>query len=194
MAKRIAVYCASSMQIAQSYFDHASEIAKRIAHSGHHIVYGGGSSGLMGAIADSVLANNGRITGVIPQFMKEVEWDHPGVTEMIYTQTMAERKEKMLEDIDIALALPGGSGTFEEIFEAITLKRLGLIATEIMFYNQDGFYDAMKAMFDRAVTDKFMTIDHVKAIQFFDNPDGLLKAINLTREKEFFDIKTAVLR
>lgn len=194
MGKRIAVYCASSMQLAQHYFDHATEIATAISKAGHHIVFGGGSSGLMGAVADAAIAQNGKITGVIPQFMKEVEWDHPGVTDMIYTETMAERKEKMLEDVDIALALPGGSGTFEEIFEAITLKRLGQIHAEIMFYNQDGFYDAMNAMFVRTVADKFMTEDHLKAIQFFDNQIDLMQAINTQSEQQFFDIQTAVVR
>lgn len=194
MSKRIAVYCASSMQIPKAYFDHAKEIASQISKNGHHIIYGGGSSGLMGEVADAVIENGGKITGVIPNFMKEVEWNHAGVEDMIFTETMAERKEKMLENVDIALALPGGSGTFEEIFEAITLKRLGQISSEIMFYNQNGFYDPMQAMLGRAVSDRFMSEDHLNAIQFYANRVDLVAAINNPINKEYFDIHKAVVR
>jgi len=111
-SKRICVYCASSAKVPEKYFIDTKILATKLAQDGHHIIYGGGAVGLMGALADSVLRAGGAITGIMPEFMKEVEWNHPGVTDMIYTKTMAERKEKLIENVDIALALPGGSGTY----------------------------------------------------------------------------------
>lgn len=194
MSKRVCIYCASSTQVAQAYFEHAQTIASRLVDEGYHIVYGGGAVGLMGIVADTVIAKGGRITGVIPQFMKQVEWDHPGVTDMIYTETMAERKELLLKDAHVALALPGGSGTFEEIFEAITMKRLGQISTDIVFYNQNGYYDPMKAMLEKAISEKFMTPNHMEQINFFDNIDKLITFISAHSNNELLDINAAVVR
>lgn len=194
MSKRVCIYCASSTQIAQAYFEHAQTIASRLVDGDHHIVYGGGAVGLMGAVADTVIAKGGRITGVIPQFMKEVEWDHPGVTDMIFTETMAERKELLLKDAHVALALPGGSGTFEEIFEAITMKRLAQISTTIVFYNQNGYYNPMKAMLEKSVYEKFMTPQHMEQINFFDDIDTLINFINTHSSNELLDINAAVVR
>lgn len=194
MSKRVCIYCASSTQIASAYFEHTQTITSRLVEKGHHIVYGGGEVGLMGMVADTVIANGGRITGVMPQFMKQVEWDHPGVTDMIFTETMAERKELLLKDAHVALALPGGSGTFEEIFEAITMKRLGLISTDIVFYNQNGYYDPMKAMLDKAISEKFMTLQHQEQINFFDDIDSLIDFINAHSNSELLDINAAVVR
>jgi len=192
--KRICVYCASSMKVPEKYFIDTKLIATQLANHGHHIVYGGGAVGLMGALADSIIEAGGSITGVMPNFMKDVEWNHPDVSDMVYTETMAERKEKLIEYVDVALALPGGSGTYEEIMEAITLKRLGQISARIIFYNQDGFYDHMKAMFDRAVQDNFMTKDHLSFITFESYIEGLLDTINAASEDELVDIQTAVVR
>lgn len=194
MAKRVTVYCASSTKVPQAYFDDAKEITAQLVDGGHHIIYGGGAAGLMGAVADTVIKKGGQITGVIPEFMKQVEWDHPGVRDMITTETMARRKEIMLEDSNVALALPGGSGTYEEIFEAITLKRLGIISTDIIFYNQGGFYDPMKAMFEKAVSEKFMTPNHIKQIHFFGQIDPLMHHINTSNEADLLDINSAVVR
>lgn len=192
--KRICVYCASSMKVPEKYFLDTKLIATKLANHGHHIVYGGGAVGLMGALADSILEEGGSITGVMPKFMKEVEWNHPGVTDMIYTETMAERKEKLIENVDVALALPGGSGTYEEIMEAITLKRLGQISAKILFYNQDGFYDPMLAMFENAVKDNFMTEKHLSAIQFESSVESLIETINMEAKDDLVDIQTAVVR
>lgn len=192
--KRICVYCASSMKVPRKYFDDTKQIAIKLAQHNHHVVYGGGAVGLMGALADSILNEGGTITGVMPKFMKEVEWNHPGVTDMIYTETMAERKEKLIENVDIALALPGGSGTYEEIMEAITLKRLGQISAKIIFYNQDGFYDPMLAMFENAVKDNFMTENHLSFLQFESSIEDLIETINMEVEDELVDIQTAVVR
>lgn len=119
---QVCVYCASSAKIHQDYFKATDLLAKELVKNGFSVVFGGGSSGLMGQLADSVLEAGGNIKGIMPQFMNEVEWGHRGVSDFVYTQTMHERKAKFLEGTDALIALPGGTGTFEELFEAITLK------------------------------------------------------------------------
>lgn len=122
---RICVYCASSSKIDQAYFDATERLSKILVKSDVEVVYGGGGHGLMGKLADTVLAEGGKIKGIMPQFMNEVEWAHKKVTDMEFTATMHERKSKFLENTDALIALPGGTGTLEELLEAITLKRLG---------------------------------------------------------------------
>jgi len=193
MSKQVCVYCASSQQIAFKYFEHTREITESIVRSGHHIIYGGGASGLMGEVADTAIQHNGRIVGVMPHFMKQVEWNHPGVTEMIYVDTMAARKERMIEGTDVFLALPGGTGTLEEIIEVITLKRLGQTSASIIFYNQDGYYNAMHEMISRCVSEKFMSPSHLSMIHFVDNQADLMALVNAKAET-MIDINSAVVR
>jgi uncharacterized protein (TIGR00730 family) len=194
MSKRICVYCASSEKVPSKYFDDTKKIAAELVAGNHHVVYGGGAVGLMGTLADTVIDSKGKITGIMPSFMKEVEWNHPRVTDMVYTDTMAQRKEMLLEGADIALSLPGGCGTYEEFMEAITLKRLGLIGTDIVFYNQDGFYEPIKQLFEQAVNENFMTADHMNGIKFFDTVDTLMYYINHESKLIQNDINEAVVR
>ena len=152
----ICVYCASSSQINPTYFDAAEKLGKILSDNNLQLVYGGGSVGLMGQIADTMLAAGGRVTGVIPQFMCEQEWDHNGLTELIITETMHERKEKMAFMSDAAVALPGGCGTFEELLEVITWKQLGIFTKPIIIVNIDGYYDPLIEMLNRAIEQNFM--------------------------------------
>ena len=112
---QICVYCASSAQIHPEYFKATETLAHIFAKNKVQVVFGGGSSGLMGQLADGVLAAGGQIKGIMPQFMNEVEWGHRGVSDFVYTETMHERKAKFLEGTDALVALPGGPGTFEEL-------------------------------------------------------------------------------
>jgi len=193
MPKQICIYCASSQQVAQEYFLHTREITASILSAGHYIIYGGGASGLMGAVADTAIAHGGRVIGVMPHFMKAVEWNHPGVTEMIYVDTMAERKMRMIQGTDVFIALPGGTGTLEEIIEAITLKRLGQTHARIIFYNQNGYYDAMRDMLVRSVANKFMASAHLDMIHFVSTQQDLIRLVNAESEA-IIDINTAVVR
>lgn len=193
MSKQVCIYCASSQQVAAKYFQHTREITESIVKSGHHIIYGGGASGLMGEVADTAIEHNGRIIGVMPHFMKEVEWNHPGVTEMIYVETMAARKERMIEGTDVFIALPGGTGTLEEIIEVITLKRLGQISASIIMYNQDGYYNSMRNMISHAVEEKFMSPSHLSMIHFVNSQAELIKLVNAEAESTI-DINSAVVR
>ena len=149
--KQICVYCSSSNQIAKEYFDDARVLARHLVQQDITLVYGGGSSGLMGCLADEVLTHKGRVIGIIPDFMKQVEWAHTGVTELHVVGDMHERKKKFLDGTDALVALPGGCGTLEELLEVITLKRLGLYSKPIIIVNLNGFYDPLLEMLQRCI-------------------------------------------
>jgi len=173
----ICVYCASSTKINSVYFDAAQHLGEIIAKAGMQLVYGGGSLGLMGTIADSVLASGGQVTGVIPHFMCEQEWGHQGLTELIKTKTMHERKEKMAMMSDAAVALPGGCGTLEELLEVITWKQLGIFTKPIIIVNILGYYDSLIEMLHRAVEENFMRDMHRNIWTVVDHPQDVLPAI-----------------
>ncbi|HEX3758238.1 MAG TPA: TIGR00730 family Rossman fold protein [Kofleriaceae bacterium] len=174
---RICVYCASSAKIDPAYFDATERLARELVAAGAEIVYGGGSSGLMGRLADTVLDLGGRIKGIMPRFMNEVEWAHRRVTDFELTDTMHERKARFLEGIDGVVALPGGTGTLEELLEAITLKRLGQLTQPIVIVNTRGFYDPLREMLDRCVREQFMHDRHRELWTFVDEPEQVLPAI-----------------
>jgi len=173
----ICVYCASSGRISDVYFEATERLAREFVQAGVFVVYGGGASGLMGRLADTVLAEGGKIRGVIPGFMDKIEWTHPGLTEVVVTETMHERKMKFLDGTDALVALPGGTGTFEELLEAITLKRLGLLTIPIVILNTTGYYAPLREMFEKAIRENFMRDKHRQMWTFIDEPEGVLPAI-----------------
>ncbi len=175
--KRITIYCASSAHINQIYFDAAEKLGELLVKNNYEIVFGGGSSGLMGKLADAVLANNGKIIGIMPHFMNEVEWGHKGVSEFIYTDTMAQRKNKLIENSEGVVALPGGCGTLEELLEVITFKRLGLFSKPIVILNTKGYYDPLKQMLERSVEENFMQAQHLDMWQFVDEPEHVIESL-----------------
>lgn len=175
--KRITIYCASSAQIAPKYFEAAERLTKILVAQNIEIVCGGGANGLMGKLADTCLASGGKITGIMPHFMKAVEWNHPGIENLIWTETMSERKLLLLENIDALVALPGGTGTLEELFEAITLKRLGKFLKPIIILNTDGYYDDLKRMLNKCIDENFMAKDNLLIWNFVDEPEDVLPAI-----------------
>ena len=156
---KICVFGASSRDLEQGYFDEAFALGAELARRGHTIVFGGGASGLMGATARGAKSRGGRLIGIAPKF-----FDEPGILdkdcdEMIFTETMSERK-KAMEDMSEAFITPaGGIGTFEEFFEALTLKQLGRHAKAMAVLNTLGYYDALEAMVQRAVDERFLTAD-----------------------------------
>lgn len=173
----ICVYCASSTKVDATYFAAAEKLGKLLANSGLELVYGGGSIGLMGRIADAVLEAGGKVTGVIPRFMCEQEWDHNGLTELIMTETMHERKEKMAFMSDAAVALPGGCGTFEELLEVITWKQLGIFTKPIIIVNINGYYDPLIEMLNRAIEQNFMRDLHRAIWTVVNSAEEVLPAI-----------------
>jgi uncharacterized protein (TIGR00730 family) len=175
--QRICVYCASSSKIDESYFVAAQNLGVIIASNNLQLVYGGGSVGLMGAVANAVLANGGAVVGVIPQFMCEQEWNHTGLNELIVTETMHERKEKMAFMSDAAIALPGGCGTLEELLEVITWKQLGLFTKPIVIVNINGFFDPLIEMLQRAIRQNFMREQHGSIWSVVQSVDEVMEAI-----------------
>jgi hypothetical protein len=175
---RICIYCASSSKIDEVYFEATERLAMILVHSNVQVVYGGGGQGLMGKLADTVLAEGGKIKGIMPQFMNEVEWAHKKVTDFEFTHTMHERKAKFLENIDALIALPGGTGTLEELLEAITLKRLGQFTKPIIILNTNGYYDPLKMMLERCVSENFLRPIHAEMWTFVQQPEEVITAIN----------------
>ena len=173
----ICVYCASSAKVAAKYFAAAESLGKEMAANGDTLVFGGGSLGLMGKIADSMLANGGHVKGVLPRFMEEVEWGHKGISEMVLVEDMHERKKLLVKDVDAVVALPGGCGTLEELSEIITLKRLGKFTKPIVILNLDGFYEPLRMLLDKMIEEKFMRVEHRDMYTFVNDVAGVIPAI-----------------
>ncbi|NDV47311.1 TIGR00730 family Rossman fold protein [Paludibacter sp. 221] len=173
----ICVYCGSSTQVDSLFFDTAAELGKIFAENEIKLIYGGGSVGLMGTIADSTLAAGGKATGIIPRFMYEENWCHTNLSELVIVETMHERKQKMVQMADALVALPGGCGTMEELFEAITWKQLGLITKPIVIVNVDDYYTPLLKMLTSAADKNFMREKHLQMWQVVTSPDEVLPAI-----------------
>jgi len=174
---RICVYAASSSQTDPAYRDAAFRLGELLADAQCTVVYGGGSAGSMGAVADGALSNGGQVIGVLPKFMADLEWGHPGLTRLELVEDMRERKHRLLADSDAVVALPGGCGTLEELFEAITLKRLGLYFKPIVLLNTRGYYDARQAFLERMIEERFMNPEHAAMWSVAAEPGDVLPAI-----------------
>ena len=158
--KNVCVYSASSTKIAPVYFAVAEELGQLLALRGINLINGAGSIGLMAATSNACLEAGGTVTGVIPHFMVEQNWHHKGLTQLIETETMHERKQTMAELSDGIIALPGGCGTMEELLEIITWKQLGIYLNPIVILNIDGFYNPLLEMLQRAIDGNFMRSEH----------------------------------
>ena len=182
------MYCAGSARVASHYLDGASELAKDLVGAGATLVFGGGKTGLMGHIASEVIKLGGNASGIMPRFLKNIEMDHPEVTDFTLVDTMAERKAALLAHTEGIIALPGGCGTLEELLEAITLKRLGQYLKPIVIVNQNGFYDDLLRQLARMVDEEFMNPEHLQLWVAVDHPRDAVKAILATP-----DLSAAVL-
>src|SRR5450759_4634904 len=170
----ICVFASSSSRIDNKYAIAASNLGLLLAKANMDVVYGGGGIGLMGKLADAVLENGGRITGVIPSFMKDAGWDHSEVKEMIQTPDMGERKKKMFAMADGIIALPGGVGTLEELTEAITLKQLGLFRGPIIILNTLNFYKSFIDFLEHMVTGHFLRFEHKGIWEIADSVEEVM--------------------
>lgn len=174
--KNVCVYSASSTKIAKEYFDAAGELGRLLAEKRINLINGAGCIGLMAATSNAALAAGGTVTGVIPHFMVEQGWHHTGLTKLIETETMHERKRMMADLSDGVIALPGGCGTLEELLEIITWKQLGLYLNPIIILNINGFYDSLLDMMQRAVDENFMRKEHGAIWKVASEPE---EAVNL---------------
>lgn len=165
---RICIFGAASPDIHPAFIRSTEALSRDLAREGHSLVFGGGCNGLMGAAARGFAAENAEIIGVIPHFLEDegIEPVFSDRAHLIYTETMHERKAKMEDLAEAFLILPGGIGTLEEFFEVLTLKKLGRHKKPILVFNQNGYYDPVRRMIDRAVEEKFSDSDLQKSYLF----------------------------
>lgn len=181
----VCVYSASSTKINPVYFKAAEKLGGLLAEHHIRLINGAGSIGLMRAVADAVLKNGGEVTGVIPRFMVEQNWQHTGLTELIEVESMHERKQKMANLSDGIIALPGGCGTLEELLEIITWKQLGLYLNPIIILNANGFFDPLLEMLGKAIDENFMRQQHGDIWKVAQTPE---EALRLLYETPIWDI------
>lgn len=179
---KICVYCSSSSKIHNIYFKATENLAKEFLKENISVVYGGGGAGLMGHLADTIIDNGGKIKGISPRFMKDIEWTHKRLVDLELVDTMHERKAKFLEGIDAIVALPGGCGTLDELIEVITFKRLGLFTKPIVILNVEGFYNPLKEMLEKCIDEKFMDEKHLNMWKFVDDFEDVIPSIKNAKE------------
>src|SRR5262245_64309659 len=161
MEKTICVYCASSQRCDAEYHAAAHRVGEVLVEHGYSIVYGGGAKGSMGAVADGALAHGGKVRGILPRFMQDLEWGHPKLTELHIVEDLRVRKHLMLSQSHGLVALPGGCGTLEELFEALTLKRLGLYTYPVVLVNTRNFFAPLVTLLNHSVEQRFMDQRHL---------------------------------
>src|SRR5664280_2046445 len=178
MMESVCVCCASSNRSSPIYLDAAARLGRILAENGITIVYGGSSLGSMGRLAAAALEAGGKVIGVLPRFMDDLEWGHRALSELRIVDDMHERKRVMLELSGAAIALPGGCGTLEELFEAITWKRLGWYLGPIVLVNVNGFFDSCIALLSRTVEERFMDERHRAMWSVVTEPEAVVDAIH----------------
>ncbi len=171
----VCVYCGSKPGVDPSYAALATEVGQWIGAHGGQLVYGGGRNGLMGIVAESTRAAGGRVVGIIPRALVEREWAHEGCDELHVVETMHERKRMMMERADAFLALPGGIGTFEELFEAWTWRQLGYHDKPVGILNHQGYYDHLMNFMQQVVSEDFMGTWQMQLVQVGAQAQPLLR-------------------
>lgn len=173
----VCVYGSSSNQIPENYLKAGYELGAAIAEKGWRLVFGGGTTGMMGAVVRGVSAKNGESTGVSPRFFDEAGVLHKECTQFLFTETMRERKAKMEDLSDAFIMTPGGIGTLEEFFEVLTLKQLRQLDKPICILNTDGCFDALNELLHTLVTDRFMSASNLDLYMISDSIDDILSYI-----------------
>lgn len=176
--KSLCVYCGSSDRGRPSHHDAALRLGQILAKNGIRLIYGGGRIGMMGRIADAVIAAGGEVVGIIPQFLEQVEVGHSGVTSLIVTDTMHDRKQKMAELSDAFLIMPGGLGTLDETFEILTWKQLGLHEKPIIIVDVEGYWSGLTKLIDHMIEESYARPEHRQLFQIIDSLDELLPALS----------------
>lgn len=174
----LCVYCGSRHGARPDYADAARAVGHEIGQRGWQLVYGGGNVGLMGEVANAALAAGGRVVGVIPRVLKEREVGHQALDELHVVETMHQRKQMMAERAHAFLALPGGIGTFEELFEVWTWRQLGYHDQPIGLLNVAGYYDALSAFMARTVTEGFLSPQQMDMVSTSDQVSALMDRLH----------------
>jgi len=175
--QRVTVYASSSNALHPQYYDAAARLGAVLGGAGLDIVYGGGGRGLMRAMADAALAAGAHVHGVIPHFLNTVEHGHAALSRLEVVNSMRERKRRMLEESDAVVSLPGGCGTLEELFEALTLKRLGQFLGPVILVNTAGYFDRFVALLKYSVSENFMSASQLNMWRVVDEPEDVLDAM-----------------
>ncbi|RME85858.1 MAG: TIGR00730 family Rossman fold protein [Caldilineae bacterium] len=181
MLRRICVFCGSNPGANGAYVAAARRLGELLARDGLELVYGGGMTGIMGALADAALAAGARVVGVIPQAMVVPRVVHEGLSELRVTPDMHTRKATMYELADAFIALPGGFGTFDELFETITWSQLGYLPKPIGLLNVSGYFDPLLALIDQAVREGFVKENQRHVVVCHSEPEALLMALRTFR-------------
>lgn len=193
MSKLLCVYCSSSDRLDPRYAVAAEELGRELVARGWGLVYGGGKTGLMGALARAVKARGGRVVGVIPEFMKARELAYDEADELVTVVTMRERKLLMEARADAFVALPGGFGTLEEIMEILTLRQLDVVKKPCVFFNQDGFYDDLLRLFNKMLAEKFFKPSNMGLFRVATNVPDIFTQIEAARggqaESKWFETR-----
>lgn len=177
----VTVYLGASTGESNIYAEAAKELGRWIGANGHRLIYGGSKAGLMGHLADGTLETGGEVIGVEPAFFIEAELQHDDITQLIVTETMTERRTKMIELGDAFIAFPGGTGTLEEISEVISAKKLGHLDAPVVILNLGGFYDALAAMFRKMVSEGFLDASALGKICFADSVEETARYLEACR-------------
>ena len=177
--KAIAVYCGANPGASPVYADAARALGRALVERNVALVYGGGHVGLMGIIADEVLRLGGEVSGVIPQQLVDRELAHPGLTRLFVVKDMHERKAMMAQLSDGFVALPGGMGTLEELFEMLTWSQLGIHAKPIGLLNTAGFFDPLLAWIERTISDGFLKARYRELLRVATDPERLIEMLGL---------------
>jgi uncharacterized protein (TIGR00730 family) len=175
----IVVYCASSLGVNPVYNEVAIELGQKMATRNIRLIYGGGGYGLMGNVADAVLQNGGEVTGVIPNFLADLEVAHNTLTEIHFVETMHERKYRMVQLAKGVIALPGGYGTLDELFEILAWRQLKLYDGPVAIINTNGYYDLILRQLDRMVADGFLKAENRDLLLVAESVDEVLTMIEL---------------
>lgn len=179
----IAIYCGASLGVDETIVKQVAELATYLAQQNIGLVYGGGNIGLMGVVADAALAANGKVIGVMPTQLEHHEIAHQGLTQLYPVKDMHERKAKMLELSDACVALPGGIGTLDEMFEAWTWGQLGYHSKPCAFYNVNGYFDKLFEMVNEMATAGFVRPRYLEAIIQANQPEQLVASLKTAGNK-----------
>ncbi len=175
MRTSVCIFCASRENIPEVYHRSAARIGQLCAEQGIRLINGGGGLGLMGVSSNACLEAGGKVTGVIPQFMMDRGWGHDGLTEMVVTDTMATRRQRMRDLSQGIITLAGGFGTLEELFETVTQRQMGFYPHPIILLNTNGFYDALIDWWRRAQNEQFMRPDHADLWEVAQTPEEAIR-------------------
>ncbi|WP_392566908.1 TIGR00730 family Rossman fold protein [Utexia brackfieldae] len=178
MKQNICVYCGASDGLRPEYTTYAQQLGKAIALQHRRLVYGGGNRGLMGVIANAVISHGGEVIGIIPERLVKAETAHQGITHLEVVQDMHQRKARMAELADSFIAMPGGTGTLEELYEVWTAAQIGYHQKPVSLFNIAGFYDKMLAFLEHAVAEGFIRRQFYETLIVTDDTDELFQKID----------------